>query len=87
MFSHTLKFLTVRAGLIRRGVGIFLKNPKMGRWGGHNRLKCLDFPKLCLNWGGSAIVGGGGGVGNSNSTNYLHIRFERDGKELFVNCQ
>ena len=31
--------------------------------GGHNRLKCLDFPKLSLNWGD----GGGtrGGVSNS----------------------
>ena len=42
---------------------------------GHNRLKCLDFPKLCLNWG---VSNSWGGVGNSNSTNYLHIRFERD---------
>ena len=39
-----------RGGLIRRGVGIFFKNPKMG--GSHNRLKYLDFLKLCLNWGG-----------------------------------
>ena len=46
----TLKFLILGGG----GVGIFLKNPKMGV-GGHNRLKCLDFPKLSLNWGGGWV--------------------------------
>ena len=49
----------------------------MGGGGSHNRLKCIDFPKLCLNWGGVSNSWGGG-VGNSNSTNYLHIRFECD---------
>ena len=49
--------------------------------GGHNRLKCLDFPKLCLNWGGSAIVGDGGGGGgggwefefNKQQTFYIFV--------------
>ena len=43
----------------------------------------LRFSEIMFKLGGSAIVEGargkgGGGVGNSNLTNYLHIRFERN---------
>ena len=33
------------------------------------------------------IVGGGGSNKEEGLAYSLHIRFERDGKELFVNCQ